>query len=105
MWLVSLVAVALFLWFGLRRANEISVFELSRDGARLIRGRTPPELLSDIAEIARRAAVPTTVVRVITEGGTPRLIAPTHLPDAVVQQLRNVVGRHQAAHFRNGRGA
>lgn len=103
MWLVVLVAVALFLWFGLRRADELSVFELSRDGARLVRGRTPPELLSDVAEIARRAAVPTTVVRVITEGGTPRLIAPADLPDAVVQQLRNVVGRHHLAHFRSGR--
>ena len=103
MWLVALVFVALLMWFGLRRANELSVFELSRDGARLVRGRTPPELLSDVAEIGRRAALPVTVVRVVTERGTPRLIAPAGLSDGVIQQLRNVVGRHHVAHFRGGR--
>lgn len=105
MWFVALVSVALFIWFGLRRANELSVFELSPDGARLLRGKTPPELLADVDEIAKRAKVPTTVVRVITEGGEPRLIAPPTLGDSVVQQLRNVVGRHRLVHFRTGRRA
>ncbi len=104
MWLVLLLAVASFAWFVLRRADELAAVELSTDGARLVRGRAPPELLSDATEVAKRAAIATTVVRVVIEGGEPRLIAPAHLPDGVVQQLRNVVGRHRVVHFRTGRG-
>ena len=104
MWFIPLVLLALFAWLVLRRANELSAFELSGDGARLVRGRAPAALLSDVAEIARRAAVPTTVVTVVTEGGEPRLLAPAHLGDAVVQQLRNVVGQYRVVHFRTGRG-
>src|SRR5690349_5747806 len=105
MWLVALVFVALLMWFGLRRSTELSVFELSRDGARLVRGSGPPGRLWGVAETERRAALPPRVARVVTEGGTPRLIAPADLPEGVVQQLRNVVGRHHVAHFRGGRGA
>ena len=105
MWILALICVALFIWFGLRRADDLSHFELSTDGARLIRGRAPAELLADVDEIAKRAKVPATVVRVITEGGEPRLIAPPQLGDSVVQQLRNVVGRHRLVHYRTGRRA
>jgi hypothetical protein len=101
---LAVVAVLLLLvWLAMRRANELCTFELSEDGAELVRGRAPAELIAEVADVARRAAVPDAVVRVVTEGGAPRLIAPAHLGDAVVQQLRNVVGRHRVVHFRTGR--
>lgn len=98
------VLLVLVVWLALRRANELAAFELSRDGARLVRGRSPAELTRDVADIARRGAVPNTTIRVVSEGGEPRLVAPVHLGETVVQRLRNVVGRYRVVHFRTGRG-
>ena len=41
-------------------------------------------------------------IRVVVESQSPRLVAPAALPDAVAQQLRNVVGRYQVGQFRLG---
>ncbi len=105
MWPALFVMLALLGWLALGRANELCALGLSVDGARLLRGRAPAALLSDAAEVARRARVPETTVRVVIEGGEPRLVAPAGLADAVVQQLRNVVGQYRVVHFRGGRRA
>jgi hypothetical protein len=101
-WLVVLVVVAAA-WMILGRANELCALRLSADGAHLVRGRAPAGFLSDANEVARRAALSGVTVRVVTESGEPRLVSPSGVPDAVVQQLRNVTGQYRVVHFRTGK--
>lgn len=103
--LVAVGVAIVALWFFFRRANELCALSLSRDTVRLLRGRAPRPLLLDVHDVARRAALTGVTVRIVSEGGTPRLVAPKALPDAVVQQLRNVVGQYNVTHFRTGQRA
>src|SRR5439155_12029689 len=103
--LVILAAVAALGWLVLGRANELSAFRLSPAGARLVRGRAPAGLLHDFDDVARRTGVGDVTVRVVTEGGVPRLIVPAGLMESVAQPLRNAVGRYDVVHFRTGRRA
>ncbi|HEX4340828.1 MAG TPA: DUF3634 family protein [Polyangiaceae bacterium] len=96
-------ALSVIAWLVIRRANELCAVTLTKDGARLVRGRAPAALLSDFTEIARRASRTETTVRVVLESGSPRLLAPADLDETTVQQLRNVVGQHPVVHFRTGR--
>jgi hypothetical protein len=98
---LSVVSVA---WFLLRRANELCAVRVEGGRARLLRGKVPNDLLADIADIARRGHVDGITLRVVSEGGAPRLVPPD-VPDAVAQQLRNAIGRHRLMHFRTGRRA
>jgi hypothetical protein len=102
---VVVFAVVVAAWLLMRRANELCALRLSPDGARLVRGRAPAGLLSDANEVARRAALRGVTVRVVTESGEPRLVSPPGVPEAVVQQLRNVVGQYRVVHFRTGKRA
>jgi hypothetical protein len=103
MWLLTVTVFVLLGWVVLRRANELCAIELSNGDARLLRGRAPAAFLADVAEVARRAPALDARVRVVTESGTPRVVAPPGLPDSVVQQLRNVAGQYQVVQFRSGR--
>lgn len=103
MWLAAVAVLALLIVLLLRRANELCAVELSNDGARLLRGRAPGQMLADVAEVARLARPGVVTVRVVVESASPRLIPAASLPEAVVQQLRNVVGQYRVVHFRTGR--
>jgi hypothetical protein len=102
---VVLIALSLIVWLLLRHANELCALRLSSDGARLVRGRAPPSLVSDAGEVARHAGGIYVTVRVVVESGAPRLLAPAGLDEDVVQRLRNVVGQYKVVHFRTGRHA
>jgi hypothetical protein len=97
------LAATLLAWFFLRRANELSVIEVRNGDARLTRGRAPGRLLFDIGEIARRAAIERATLRIVSEGGSPRLEVFGTASPTEIQQLRNVVGEHRVLHFRTGR--
>ncbi len=107
MWLWISLAVLLLLCvplaIGLRRATDLFVIEVVDGKPRLQRGRLPPALMSEVVDIVRRNRVRSGRFRVVTEGGEPRVLAEAGLPDAAVQQLRNVVGRYRVAQFRTGR--
>jgi hypothetical protein len=97
-------ALCVLAWFFVvRRANELCAIALTKDGARLVRGRAPAVLLSDFTEIACRASVTPVTVRVILEAGSPHLLAPPGLDEPTVQRLRNVTGQYRTVHFRTGR--
>jgi hypothetical protein len=102
MWLGVLVLILALVWLLSTRANELCVLALSSDGARLVRGRAPGAFLAEAADVARRAKIERAQIRVVVESQSPRLVAPAALPDAVAQQLRNVVGRYQVGQFRLG---
>ncbi len=107
MWLWIALAVLFLLVVplavGLRRATDLCVIDVVGGKPRLRRGRLPPALMSEITDIVRRNRVRAGRIRVVTEGGEPRLLADAGFPAAATQQLRNVVGRYRVAQLRSGR--
>ena len=110
-WLWLLLAACLLapIAYGLRRANEL--FALSaRDGTLTIkRGRVPPALFSDLAEIAGRVRLDNVEIRVLSESGIPRLLVSdadggdSPALEQAAQAARNVLGRFSVAQIRAGR--
>ena len=98
-----LTVLAIPLWLGLRRATELFSVEVRDGKTRLARGHCPPRLLSDLGDVARRGRLERATVRVVTEGGKPRVVPGAGLDDAVLQQLRNVVGTWSVQQIRAGR--
>lgn len=101
--LLLLAVASAVAWFVLGRANELCSIRVEHGEARLARGKAPPRFLSDVREIARRAGLGAVTLRVVTEGGQPRLVPPANIPEDAVQQLRNALGQHRVLHFRTGR--
>jgi regulator of protease activity HflC (stomatin/prohibitin superfamily) len=102
-WLLVVGSLVLVVWLFLRRANELCVFRISNGELRLVGGRAPAGLLVDAGEVTRRAAIADATIRIVSEGGEPRLVANDALGQAVNQQLRNVVGQYRLLQFRTGR--
>jgi hypothetical protein len=101
--LVVAIAVLLaVLLFFLRGAPELARLEV-RDGAlEFTKGRMPQKLLDDFGDVLKGSSAPRAVVRVVLDGGQPRVVA-TGLSEAELQGLRNVAGLYSAAQFRSGR--
>jgi hypothetical protein len=103
--LLALAAVVVAIWLFLRRANELCAIRVTSGTSELVRGRAPARFLSDVGDIVERARLDRATVRVVSESGSPRLVANDDLPDAVAQQLRNAAGQHTVAQFRTGKRA
>ena len=97
------ILVVVCLWLLLRRANELCVIRVRNGETTLARGRAPARLLHDVGEIARRTALARATLRIVSESASPRVYVTGVASDAIVQQIRNVVGEHQVVHFRTGR--
>jgi hypothetical protein len=106
MWLLLGLAVLLVLAVPLvvavQRSTELFVIDVVDGGPRLVRGRLPKRLFGDVADVLERARIRQGRVRVVVEGGAPRVRPDGDWPDGVVQQLRNVVGTYQLTQIRNG---
>ena len=107
-WLWLLLAACLFapIAYGLRRANELFALTANSGILTITRGRMPPALFSELAEIAERARLDNAEFRVLSESGIPRLIvrgAPSHALQQAEQAARNVLGRFNVAQIRAGR--
>lgn len=98
-----LLAAGLALLVGLRRANELCVVDLRRGKARLVRGRIPPRLLSDLGDIARASGSAGARVRVVVASARPEVLVHGTLDAASAQRVRNVVGLYGLAQMRAGR--
>jgi hypothetical protein len=96
-----LVAIALIL-FVLRGAPELARLEVRDGELSFVSGRMPPGLLGDFADVLSRRRVDRAEVRVVLEGGRPRVVA-SGVSDDELQQLRNVAGAYTSAQFRSGR--
>ena len=97
-------ALALVIWLA-ARANELCKITVIDGAPHLVRGRVPARFFDDVAEIAARPPIVRGSIRVVTESGSPRLVASSDIPADVAQQLRNALGQHQVVHFRTGRRA
>jgi hypothetical protein len=93
--LVLLVAGAL-------RSNELFRVTVKDGQPRLTRGRLPPALFDDLCDVLRRENVRSAVIRVVLEGGQPRLALSAEA-SAAAQPLRNVLGRFSLVELRSGR--
>jgi hypothetical protein len=98
-----LIAAGLAILVGLRRANELFVVELRGGRARLVRGRIPPRLLSDLGDVARAAPTADARVRVVVSSARPEVEARGRLGPADAQRVRNVVGLYRLAQLRAGK--
>jgi hypothetical protein len=92
-----LVALALLvlsapLVLALVRANELFFVRVRSGSIRLVRGRVPPRLFDDLADIVQRPVVERAELRAVSEGGRPRLYAEGALSPEHKQRLRNVIG-------------
>ena len=102
-WLILVCAVLLACGCALRRANEL--FALSAQGGRLavLRGRLPQALFAELADIAEREQLDGAELRVVSEGGAPRLVLAGTPHPAAAQAARNVLGRYNLSQIRSGR--
>lgn len=85
----------------LRRVNELFVIRVHRGKIRIVRGRLPQGLLDDIADVVERSHAPELELRVISEGGIPRLVTRGSQSQEVAQRLRNVLGRWTVGQIRS----
>ncbi len=96
-----LLVLAIPLAVAISRSNEVTVLDVEAGSIRVRRGRIPQRLLNELADVVRRPKVVRAVVRIVAEGGHPRVIASGDLGEAQLQQLRNVVGTFRLAEIRN----
>ena len=101
--LLALAVLAVPLVVAIRRSTELFVIQVRQGHQRLARGRLPPRLYNDLGDVLTRARVQEVTIRVVVEGGTPRLHASPHLSPGTEQQLRNVIGTFPVAKIRAGR--
>jgi hypothetical protein len=102
---LGLVLLVAFLLYALRAfALSRELFRLSaRHGElSLERGRLPPALFDELADVAQRQRLHDVVIRAVVEGGKPRLVVEGDAKNAE-QPLRNVLGRFTLQQIRTGR--
>lgn len=75
------------------RANEICAISVRGKRLLVYRGKVPPGLYGELASVLERAPITRATVRIVKEGGKPRLVA-VGVRDDDVQRLRNVVGAY-----------
>lgn len=101
-WLGLALLALLAFRLALRRANELFVLEARQGKLHVLRGRLPPSLFSELAEIAARESADAAQIRVVSESGLPRLIV-NGSAQRSEQAMRNVLGRYNVAQIRAGR--
>ena len=102
LWLGLALLALLTLRLALGRANELFTLQARQGKLRVLRGRLPPALFSQLAEIAARENLDAVGIRVVSESGLPRLLVSGSARHAE-QALRNVLGRYNVAQIRAGR--
>ena len=101
---IILVGVIALILFVLRSAPELARLEVRDGKVAFLRGRLPPKLLDDFGDVLSHPSIAHAIVRVVLDGGTPRVVAKGLSGDRL-QQLRNVAGSYSAAQFRSGKPA
>jgi hypothetical protein len=101
---VSAMLAAGVVWAA-RRATELFAVRIQNGRATHLRGRIPPALFTEIADIAARPPIERATLRAVLHGGTPALDIAGPVSEAQAQRLRNVLGRFPLARIRAGRMA
>jgi len=96
------LAVLVLALLAFSRATQLFVGKFERGAFKLERGRCPPRLLDELADIARLERLDGVRLSVVSEAGLPRVTAQGAISDGQLQQIRNVVGRFDVARIRRG---
>jgi len=99
---VVVLSVIVVIFVLLRGSPELARLEVRNGRLSFLRGRLPPRVFDDFADVLSRRAIERADVRVVLDGGRPRVIA-TGVTDDELQQLRNVAGSYTSSQFRTGR--
>ena len=99
--LAILVVLSIPLVIAIRRSTELFCVRVEQGRPRFTRGRMPQRLLDEIADIVKRPRVDHGEIRVVIEGGSPRVLT-AGIGEGQTQQLRNVVGTYRVAQIRAG---
>ena len=103
LWLALLFPIVLVAALVLRRANELFALGMRNGKLALLRGRLPPALFGELAEIVEREPLHGGEIRVSSEGGAARLVLYGTAQPSLEQAARNVLGRYQIPQIRAGR--
>jgi hypothetical protein len=100
------IALVLFLacaplLLALRRASELARFVVRGGVVTRAKGHVPARMLADVGDVVKRPNVAHALVRIVVDGGAPRVLVTGSLTSAQVQQLRNVVGGYPLAKLRS----
>ena len=88
----------------LRRETELFSIRVEGGEVQLRRGRLPPALFGEIADIVRLHRLKTARIAAVLSSGTARLVFEHDGAGAGAEQpLRNVLGRFTTAQLRSGR--
>lgn len=100
--LLLILSIVLWLW-SVHRADALFLVKIRQGRVSFARGRIPPELLADIADIVARAGVIRADIRGVSRDGAPRLLFRGEMSPGVQQQLRNVVSTFTVSQIRHGK--
>lgn len=100
--LLLILSIVLWLW-SVHRANALFLVKIREGRVSFARGRIPPELLADIADIVARAGVLRADIRGVARDGAPVLQFRGEMSPGVQQQLRNVVATYTVSQIRHGK--
>ena len=101
---VAVVAVALVaLWVSARAATTVCVLDITAGDVVVRSGGLAPRILTDIGDAASRPRIERATLRILRERGRAALEVNGAVPDAQLQQLRNVVGSVPLAKLVNAR--
>lgn len=96
LWVIILLIPALVgIVIAMYRSRELFVLKVQAGKTRVVRGSPPHALLQDLADVFARAGVQRAEVKVLREGGKPRLVA-SGLSEHELQRARNVLGAFPA---------
>jgi hypothetical protein len=99
--LAILLVLAIPLIVAIARSNEVVCLDVQNGKISVRRGRIPQRLLNDLSDVTTRPKIGRAVVRIVAEGGRPRVLVAGDIGDTQLQQLRNVVGTYQLAQIKN----
>jgi hypothetical protein len=99
--LLILAVLAIPLVVAIARSNEVVCLDVDNGRISVRRGRIPQRLVNDLSDVTNRPKIGRAVVRIVAEGGRPRVLVQGTVGETQIQQLRNVVGTWQLAQIRN----
>jgi hypothetical protein len=101
--LVGLVLAGAYFYWRLRQA--LFLFELVVESGRIVssRGRIPPRLLADVADVVERTGLARGRIRCLVRSGRPVLTFEGEIAEGAGQMLRNVVGQFTVHEIRGGK--
>ena len=99
---VVVLSVIIGIFLLLRGSPVLARLEVRDGKLSFVKGRLPGRLFDDFADVLARRSIERADLRVVLDGGRPRVVA-WGVTEDELQQLRNVAGSYTTSQFRTGR--